>query len=138
MADTDNVPASVQEALAALAEPRPMRRGSLSERYMKCNKPGCPCAESPEARHGPYFSVTRGVAGSTQSRLLSNEQAKVARTQVAAGQQFRRDIEAYWRACEAWADAQLDTTQAASQEAAKKGGSKKPSMRKLPRRSKRS
>lgn len=139
MADTPDVPADVREALAALAQPRPMRRGSLSERYMKCNKPGCPCSEHPEARHGPYFSLTRGVAGSTQSRLVSSEQAKVARTQVEAGQQFRKEVEAYWQACEAWADAQLQATEAASKEVGlKKGGSKKRSTQRSPRRSKRS
>ena len=138
MADTNDAPVAVREALAAMAESRPMRRGSFSERFMKCNKPGCPCAENPEARHGPYFSLTRGVAGSTRSRLLSSEQAQVARNQVEAGQQFRKNVEAYWQACEAWGDAQLDATLAASQEAAKKGGSKKPSTRKSHRRSKRS
>ena len=138
MADTNDIPAAVREALAALVEPRPMRRGSFSERFMKCNKPGCPCAENPEARHGPYFSLTRGVAGSTRSRLLSSEQAQVARSQVEAGQQFRKDVEVYWQACEAWGDAQLDATQAASHEAAKKRGSKNPSTRKSRRRSKRS
>ena len=138
MTDMHEAPTTVREAIAALVEPRPMRRGSLAERLMKCNKPGCPCAEHPEARHGPYFSLTRGVAGRTRSRLLSSEQALLARRQVEAGQQFRKDVEAYWQACEAWGDAQLDATQAASQEAAQKGGSKKPSLRKSGRRSKRS
>jgi len=138
MADTYDAPTAVREALSALIEPHPMRRGSLSERFMKCNKPGCLCAESPEARHGPYFSLTRGVAGSTRSRLLSSEQAQLVRSQVEAGQQFRKDVEAYWQACEAWGDAQLDATQAASEGAAKKGGSRKPSTRKSRRKSKRS
>ncbi len=31
-----SVPPKVQAAAAALAEPKPIRRGSLSERYMKC------------------------------------------------------------------------------------------------------
>ncbi len=137
MAKNPDVPAAVRDALAALAEPQPMRRGSLSERYMKCNKPGCPCAENLEARHGPYFSLTRGIAGSTRSRLLSSEQATLARTQIETGQQFRKDVETYWQVCEAWADAQLEATQAASEEAGlKKGGSKRPSTRKSPRRSK--
>lgn len=139
MADTHEVPAAVREALAALVEPRPMRRGSFSERYMKCNKPGCPCAQRPQARHGPYFSLTRAVGGSTRSRLLSSEQATLARAQLEAGQQFRKQVEAYWGACERWADAQLDAPTAASEtEAAKKGGSKKPSTRRSPPRSKRS
>jgi len=139
MAGTHEVPADVREALAALMRPRPMRRGSVSERRMKCNKPGCPCAERPQARHGPYFSLTRGVAGSTRSRLLSAEQADIARAQVEAGHQFRKHVETYWQACERWADAQLDAPEAASEtEAAKKGASKKPSTRRSSPRSKRS
>ncbi len=137
MTNTPEVPVAVREALAALAEPRPMRRGSLSERYMKCNKPGCPCAERSQARHGPYFSLTRGVGGSTRSRLVSSEQATLARAQVEAGQQFRRQVGAYWEACEQWANAQLEAPEAASQGAAQKRGSKKPSTRKSSPRSKR-
>src|SRR2546425_8686438 len=98
-------PSAVQAALSMLAVSRPMRRGSLSERYMKCNKAGCPCAERTQARHGPYFSLTRGVGGSTHSRLLSAEQAKLARQQIESAQQFRKQVEEYWQACEKWADA---------------------------------
>jgi hypothetical protein len=136
MPNQTEVPVAVREALMALLEPRPMRRGSLSERYMKCNKPGCPCSQDPKGRHGPYFSLTRGIGGSTFSRLVSGDQARVARLQVDAAQQFRKDIERYWRACETWADAQLEATEVTSQEAdLKKGASKKPSMRKSPRKS---
>lgn len=133
-----DVPSQVRQKLEELAEPRPMRRGSLSERYMKCSKPGCACAEDPDARHGPYFSLTRGVQGSTRSRLVSAEQAQRVRSQIEAGQDFRRQVEAYWQACEQWADAQLETPVAASQEAAKKGGSKRPLRPRSSPRSKRS
>src|SRR5213593_594584 len=122
MADNPEVPVAVREAFDALAAPRPMRRGSLSERHMKCNKPSCLCAKRPEARHGPYFSLTRGVAGSTRSRLLSGEQAKLARRQVESGQQFRKQVEGYWEACEKWADAELEAPEAAPSETAEKGG----------------
>ncbi len=132
------IPVAVRNALEALAYPRAMRRGSLSKRYMKCNKPGCRCSERPEARHGPYFSLTRGVAGSTQSRLVSAKQAEIAGRQVAAGQQFRQQVEAYWRACEEWADMELKVPEAASQEAAQRGGSRRPSTRKSRSRSRRS
>jgi len=116
-----------------------MRRGSVSTRYVKCNKPGCSCAARTEARHGPYVSVVRVVAGKTQSRWVSAEQVATLRRQVEAGQQFRKHVEAYWGACERWADAQLDAPEAAAEaEAAKKGGSKKPSTRKSSPRSKRS
>ncbi len=132
------VPGAVRQLAAQLAEPKPMRRGSLSERYVKCSKPGCLCAERPQARHGPYYSLTRAVAGRTQSRFLSAEQAAIARRQVAAGRQFRQQVAAYWAACERWANAQLDAPATASLEAAPKGGSPRPSRRRSSRRSRRS
>ena len=39
MRETHPVPAGVQKLATELAEPQPMRRGSLSERYVKCSKP---------------------------------------------------------------------------------------------------
>ena len=95
-----NVPAPVQALARRLAEPKPMRRGSLSVRYVKCNKPGCACADDPDARHGPYTSVVRTVAGKTRSRLVPAAKADLLRQQVEAGQGFRKHVEAYWRACE--------------------------------------
>lgn len=138
MPDSPIVPSAVRQLAAQLSEPKPMRRGSLSERYVKCSKPGCPCAEQPRARHGPYYSLTRAVAGRTQSRFLSAEQAALVRRQVAAGRQFRQQVDAYWEACERWADAQLDAPEVAAQEAAEKGGSARPSRRRSPARPKRS
>ena len=132
------VPLEVRHLAGQIAEPKPMRRGSLSERYVKCSKPGCLCAEDPQARHGPYYSLTRAVAGRTQSRFLSAEQAGIVRRQVAAGRQFRQQVDAYWAACERWADAQVDAPAAAAQEAVQKRGSPRPSRRRSSRRSRRS
>ena len=98
------VPEEVSALISQLAEPRPMRRGSVSERYVKCNKAGCPCADDTDARHGPYYSVTRAVKGRTKSRWLDAEQARQVREQVATGQKFRELVEAYWQACEQWAE----------------------------------
>lgn len=133
----DDVPAAVREIADRLAEPRPMRRGSVSERSMRCGQPGCRCQHDAQARHGPYFSLTRVEGGKTRSRYLDAVEAAQARDQVEAGQQFRKYVEAYWQACEQWADAQLDAPEAASQEAAKKGGSKRRSTPKSSPRSKR-
>jgi len=121
----DPIPAAVRELGAELAKPRPMRRGSVSERSMKCGRRQCRCQEDSQARHGPYYSLTRAEGGKTQSRYLSAEQAALAREQVEAGQQFRRHVEAYWQACEQWADAELKAPEAVSHEAAKKGASKR-------------
>src|SRR5437773_3788659 len=132
MPDSREVPARIRDLAAQLAQARPMRRGSFSERYVKCSKPGCPCASDANARHGPYFSLTRGAGGRTESRFVAAGQAELVRRQVEAGQQFRRQVEAFWEACEQWANAQLEGPAAAS-EAAQKRGSKqrwKPKSRK--------
>lgn len=131
-----DAPRPVREIADRLAEPTPMRRGSLSVRYIKCNKPGCACADDPEARHGPYTSVVRTIGGKTQSRRVPAAQTEVLRQQIEAGQQFRKDVEAYWDACEQWADSELDSAESISKETAKKGASKKPSKRRSSRRSK--
>jgi len=138
MDDSPGIPVAVRQFAAQLTEPRPMRRGSLSERYVKCSKPGCLCAERPQARHGPYYSLTRAVAGRTRSRFLSAEQAAIVRRQVTAGRQFRQQVDAYWEACERWADAELEAPEAVLPEAAQKGGSPRPSRRRSSRRSRRS
>src|SRR5580658_10424751 len=115
-----------------------MRRGSLSERTIKCSKPGCACAKDPNARHGPYHSLTHAVAGKTRSRFLTSEEALVARQQVHAGRKFRGQVDAYWEACEEWADGQLADVAASSSREAKKGGSKRTSKTISSRKSKRS
>ena len=135
---TTSTPAEAARRLALeLAAAKPMRRGSLSERYMKCGQAGCRCQKDSEARHGPYFSLTRGSGGTTRSRYLTEGQAGLARVQVESGQEFRKRVDAYWGACERWADMELEGADAASREAAEKRGSKKPSRWRSPRKSKR-
>lgn len=134
---TTDLPHDVSEALDALAQPQPMRRGSLGERFMKCGKPACACHAEAGARHGPYFVLTRGVEHTTRSRFLTPTQAELARQQVERAAQFRERLELYWQACERWADNELETS-AADAEAAKKGASRKPSRRRSSRRSRRS
>ena len=117
------VPAAVRELATTLARLAPMRRGSVSERSMKCGRKECRCQHDRQARHGPYYSLTRVEGGKTRSRYLSDEEAALARQQIEAGQAFRGRVEAYWRACEEWADAQLLEGGTASSGEAKKGAS---------------
>ena len=138
MTQSPDVPTPVRQLAAELAAPRPMRRGSVSIRTVKCHKPGCRCAVRPEARHGPYVSLVRVVGGRTQSRWVAPDQVDVLRRQVEAGQFFRKQVEKFWEACEKWADTELDAPEAASHEAAEKGGSKRRSRRRSSKRSKRS
>ena len=134
-ASPPDVPPRVRQLAAELAEPQPMRRGSISERTIKCSKPGCACAQDPKARHGPYYSYTRAVAGKTQSRFLTAAQAEVVQQQVDAGRRFRGRVDALWDACEEWADSQLADLTASPGEAQKRG-SKQTSKTKSPRKSK--
>ena len=115
------VPDDVVAAMAVLAEPRPLRRGSLTERLMRCGKDTCACRRDPAARHGPYIEWSRVVEGRRVSRYLTPEQADLVRAQIDAGQGFRRSVEELWRACERWADAELG---AAGDEGDERGGSR--------------
>jgi hypothetical protein len=125
----------LRQIAAELAEPKPMRRGSLSERTIKCSKPGCACARDPKARHGPYFSLTRAIDGKTHSRFLTEEQAALARQQIETGQEFRTKVEAYWEDCEIWADRELEGSATTSSREAEKKGFKRTSKTKSARKS---
>jgi hypothetical protein len=141
MAVDSKAPEGVARLAAQLGRPRAMRRASVSERWMKCTKEACACAGDEHARHGPYYSVTWAEAGKTRSRLVRAAQLPVVRQQIEADREFRRDLAAYRAASQHWADAQLAEIHhqgAASEEAAKKGGSKRRSRAKSPSRSKRS
>jgi hypothetical protein len=130
-----DVPSRVRQLATQLADPQPMRRGSLSERTIKCGKPGCACAQDPKARHGPYHSLTHAVGGKTRSRFLTAKQAELVQQQIDTGRKFREHVDALWEASEEWADSQLADVSASSGEA-KKGGSKRISKTKSFRKSK--
>src|SRR5258708_8479887 len=123
MTASSEVPPRIRQLVTELAQPKPMRRGSVSERSIKCGKPGCACNKDPKARHGPYYSLTQAVAGKTRSRLLTVQQASVAQRQIAAGRKFRVQVDTFWEACEEWAHTPLELLSAASSPADKKNGS---------------
>src|SRR5450759_835336 len=128
-----SAPASAIRArlTSQLADPIPMRRGSLTARFVKCSRPGCPCAHDPDARHGPYVSLTRSVAGTTRTRLIAPELADTVRRQIEAGRQFRDATELYWVACERFAEAEIESLAESSAHPGEKGGSVRRSRRRL-------
>lgn len=131
---TPAVPSRITQLAAAFSHLEPMRRGSLCERRMKCGQGACACQHDPKAAHGPYFLLTQKVEGKTRSRYVSPEQAPVVRRQIESGRQFRERVEAYWKACERWADEQLEAIPASAEEAEKKGF-RRTSKTKSPRKS---
>ena len=99
---------------------------------MKCSKPGCACQRDADGRHGPYYSLTRNIGGQTQSRLVPAEHVERVREQITAGRQFRQQVEAFWTACEQWADAEAE-----AEPGAEKRGSRRRSRPRLRPKSKR-
>src|SRR5260370_28935377 len=104
---------------------------------LRAGNPGSAAPGAPQPRHGPYPSLTPAMGGKTRSRFLTDEQAAIAQQPVAAGRHFRAQMDGYWKACEQWADTQLQLSPAASW-GAQKGGSRRNSQATSSRKSKRS
>jgi hypothetical protein len=66
--------------------------GSLTRRYTTCGKPGCRCQASPPQPHGPYYQLTRKVAGKTVTTRLTAGQADRYAEWIANQRELRRLI----------------------------------------------
>ena len=64
--------------------------GSLARRYTTCGKPGCRCQASPPRPHGPYYQLTRKVAGKTVTTRLTQGQAARYADWIANQRELRR------------------------------------------------
>jgi hypothetical protein len=122
---------SIQELLKKQAELRvalnqtaDMRPGSLVQRYTRCGKPSCHCAQQGDRGHGPFWSLTREVAGKTITKLIPPYAVEATIAQIAEHKRFRAISKELVEICERLCDARLAQTDAASQEEAKKGASK--------------
>lgn len=121
MPDSTPIPDEVIALASEISRPQPMRRATLTKRFMKCNKPGCACTKDRAARHGPYYSLTQRVEGCTRTRYIQPEQVEQVERQIEDGKRFRQKIEAFWQACQRWADAEIAGETAAAQAAEKRG-----------------
>jgi len=119
-----------------LAQIGDLRPGSLVERYRRCGKPNCWCAQPGERGHGPSFSLTHAVEGKTVTRIIPREAVERTREQIAEYQRFRALAQEVVDASERFCDAELrQGEEPGSKEAAKKGASKTRSRSKSRRRS---
>ena len=88
-----------------LAELGDLRPGSLVERYRKCGKANCHCAEPGEPGHGPSWSLTHDAKGKTVTRIIPGSFVPQTREQIAEYQHLRnltRDlIEVSEKICDA-------------------------------------
>ena len=115
-----------------------LRPGSLVERYRRCGKVNCHCASKGADGHGPSWSLTREVAGKTVTTVIPAAAVEQTRQQISECKRFRALAKELVETSEQLCDAQLEAPEATSQEAAKKGGSKRPSKPKSSPKSKRS
>lgn len=60
---------------AQVAELGFVAQGSLISRPTLCGRAGCRCGGDPPRPHGPYWQLTRKVAGKTVTTRLSEPQA---------------------------------------------------------------
>lgn len=67
---------------ARVAEVGFICEGSLVERWTRCGKPNCRCAE-PVGRHGPYHQLSWKEHGRTVSRRLTADDARLYREWIA-------------------------------------------------------
>ena len=73
--------------LAALGDLRP---GSLVERYRRCGKPNCRCAQPGAPGHGPSYSLTHAVSGKTVTRIIPAKFLEQTRRQLSEHRRFRQ------------------------------------------------
>ncbi len=66
--------------------------GSLTRRYTTCGKPGCRCQADPPRPHGPYYQLTRKIAGKTVTTRLTDAQAARYAEWIANQRELRRLI----------------------------------------------
>ena len=56
--------------LGQLAQLGDMRRGTITEVFRSCGKPGCCCSSPKHPGHGPYYAFTTKVEGKTKTLQL--------------------------------------------------------------------
>ena len=106
---------------ARLVEISDMRPGSLVERFRKCGKRACHCAEKDAPGHGPCYSLTHAVEGKTVTRIIPKGAAvERTRQQIAEYHRFRDLVRELITVSEQICDAQMPSARAPGQAPVKK------------------
>src|ERR1700741_2245285 len=72
----------IERIREALSEIDYLCSGTLLERMKVCGKPGCRCAQDPDARHGPYYEWGHMKGGKLVHRMVTPEQAALLRRAI--------------------------------------------------------
>lgn len=123
---------SIRTALAQCGDLRP---GSLVERYRKCGKPSCHCAEKGARGHGPSYSLTRPVKGKTITRIIPpGPGVDCTREQIAEYRRFRDLVRNLIETSEQLCDLQLRLSVPCGPAEVKKNSARRESRRRNPPR----
>ncbi len=121
--------------IAAVGDLRP---GSLVERFRRCGKPTCHCAEPGARAHGPSYSLTHAVEGKTITKIIPAPAVERTRAQIAEHRRFRELTRRFVEVNEQLCEVRLASSDEETSNAGKKNSSARSSRRKSPPRSKRS
>ena len=91
---------------AAINEMEYLSSGTLLRRMKVCGKPGCRCADNPDARHGPYYEWGHMKGGKLVHRMVTPEQAEILRRAIANYRNARKLIKDWEEITERLIDAQ--------------------------------
>jgi len=108
-----------------------MRPGSLTERYLKCGKPGCHCNEPGAQGHGPYWHLTFDQNGKTVTKSIPAGSAlEDTKKQISEFKHFREICRHLVDVNQKICDNKLLEHRADTEVTAKEGASKKGSIQK--------
>jgi len=79
--------------ITKLSSFRYLRPGSLVERYRKCGKPYCHCANDGSPGHGPSYSLTRTLNGKTVTKIIPKSEVPQTIKQIAEYKSFKETID---------------------------------------------
>ena len=112
---------------ARLVEIGDMRPGSLVERFRKCGKPSCHCAEKDAPGHGPCYSLTQAVKGQTVTHIIPKGVAvERTRQQIAEYHRFRDLVRELIAVSTQICDAQLPSASSPGPAPVKKNFARRP------------
>lgn len=98
-----------------------LRPGSLVERFRKCGRPTCHCAQAGSRGHGPCYSLTHAVGGKTVTRIIPKGAAvERTRRQIAEYHRLRNLVQELIAVNEQLCDAQLSSSFAPAAKGVKK------------------
>lgn len=95
---------SVKTQIVELGDLRP---GSLKDRFRKCGKSNCHCAEPDDVGHGPSWSLTHAERGKTVTKIIPAALVPQTREQLAEYQRLRALTQELVRVNEMICDARI-------------------------------